>query len=197
MSTTVKAKGDFKQVPAGTHPAYCYAVIDLGLQENNYQGQRTVQPQVILSFEFPNEPMEFDDENKPMIMSAFYTASISKKAKLRTALEAWRGKQFTEAELDGFALKNVIAKPCTLTVIHNENGKARITGIGAAMRGISMPAMYNKPLWFDIDEHGLSGPEYNAVPDWIKEIIGRRVMEGHEESAPVFDGPDFDESIPF
>ena len=68
MSTTVKAKGDFKQVPAGTHPAYCYAVIDIGRQESHYG----VKSQLILSFEFPHELVEYEGEQRPMVMSALH-----------------------------------------------------------------------------------------------------------------------------
>lgn len=195
MSTTVKAKSDFKQVPAGTHPAYCYAVIDIGHQESNYQGRRNVKPQVILAFEFPFETVVIDGEGKPMIMNTFYTASISTKATLRSDLEAWRGKAFTPDEMSGFQLKAVIGKPCTISVYHNEDGKARVKGVSAAMKGINMPAMFNKPLWFDLDEHGVGSPEYQQVPEWIREFIGKRVDVDTENPAPAT--ADFDDDIPF
>lgn len=194
MSTTVSAKSDFKQVPAGTHPAYCYAVIDIGHQSSPFG----VKPQVILCFEFPTETVDIDGEKKPMIMSSFYTASISAKANLRADLEAWRGRSFTPEELKGFELKNVIGKPCTVSVFHNEDGKARIKSVGASMKGIQVAEMYNKPLWFDLDAHGTSSQEYEQVPDWIKDIIKKRVDPDTEnpEPAPAIAG-DFDDDIPF
>lgn len=198
MSTTVKAKGDFAQVDAGTHTAYCYAVIDIGHQESMYQGKRNVKPQVILCFEFPSERVNIDGEDKPMIMSTFYTASLSTKANLRGDLEAWRGRAFTPQELDGFELKNVIGKPVTVSVFHNESGKARIKGLSAAMKGVQLPAMYNKPLWFDLDVHGVNSPEYRAVPEWIQEFIQKRVDADSENPAPAGVEAQFDdEAIPF
>lgn len=196
MSTTVKAKGDFKQVPAGTHPAYCYAVIDIGRQESHYG----VKSQLILSFEFPHELVEYEGEQRPMVMSAFYTASISKKARLREDLEAWRGKPFTTAELDGFELKNVIGKPCTISVTHNEEGKARVNGVSAIMKGINMPAMFHRPLWFDVDEHGEGSPQFAEVPEWIQQIIKKRVVDFHKGPAGMGatpGDPAFDDDIPF
>lgn len=197
MSTRAKASGsDFQQIPAGTYPAYCFAVIDIGHQEGSYKGMPTVKPQVILSFEFPTERIIIDGEDKPMMMSTFYTLSLSKKANLKSDLEAWRGRPFTQAELDGFDLKTVIGHACTVSVYHNENGKARVKNVNAAMKGIPMPPMYNKPLWFDIDEHGCNGPEFSAVPEWIQEFINKRVepegaMSGERE-------PEFHDSpIPF
>lgn len=195
MSTTVKAKGDFKQIPAGTHPAYCYAVIDIGNQESTYQGRYSVKPQVILCFEFPHETVDIDGELKPMVMSCFYTASISTKSRLREDLEAWRGKTFTAQELNGFELKNVIGKPCTISVFHNEDGKARVKNVAAAMKGVSMPAMYNPPLWFDLDEHGAGSPEYQDVPEWIQKFIEKRVAA--ESHATPFAEAIIDDDIPF
>lgn len=197
MSTKAKANGtDFEQVPAGTHPAYCYAVIDIGHQAGEYKGQKNVKPQVILSFEFPTERITIEGEDKPMIMSSFYTLSLSKKANLKNDLESWRGRPFTPEELEGFDLKNVVGKPCTVAVYHNENGKARVKNVNAAMKGIQIPAMYNKPLWFDIDEHGTNSPQYQAVPEWIQEFIKKRVEPGVEMAEAA--GADFDDdSIPF
>lgn len=198
MSTMVKAKGDFAQVPAGTHPAWCYGVIDIGHQESVYQGKANTRQQVILLFEIPGETVIINGDKAPMIMSAFYTASISKKARLREDLESWRGKAFTAEEMNGFDLKNVVGKSCTLSVFHNENEKARIKGIGAAMKGVTIPSMHNDPLWFDIDVHGIHSEEYERVPDWIKEIIGRRVDPDTESPVPLGVVEEFvDDDIPF
>lgn len=132
MSTTVKAKsGDFKQVPVGIYPAICWAVIDIGHQDGPYG----VKPQVVLCFEFPTETVTVDGVEKPMMMSEFYSATIGKKARLRGDLEGWRGRSFSAQELQGFELKNVLGKPCTITTFENENGRTRIKAIGPAMRG--------------------------------------------------------------
>lgn len=199
MSTVAKAKhDDFKQVPAGTHPAWCFAVIDIGHQENTWQGDTKIAEQVILAFEIPTETVIIDGVERPMIMYSFYTLSLGKKANLRRDLEGWRGKVFTTEELNGFDLRNIIGKPCTLTVFHNENGKARIKGIGSQMKGIQMPTMHNSPLWFDLDAHGEGSEEYRQVPEWIREIIGKRVEPDTENQTPRGEVIDFDDDdIPF
>ena len=196
MSLTVKAKGDFEQVPAGTHPAYCYAVVDIGLQSSPYG----TKPQVIMCFELPNEKVEIDGEQKPMVMSCFYTASLSKRANLRKDLEGWRGRSFTAEELEGFHLKAVLGKPCTLNVFHNEDGKARISGISAAMKGVELPPIFNQPFIFDLEVDSVNGENWQKVPEWIQEFIKKREQESvgdlANEPPPVVD-PDFDEEIPF
>ena len=195
MSLVAKEKaGDFQQAPAGTHPAYCWGVIDIGHQRNEWQGDVKIQEQVILAFELPTEKME--ETGDPMIIYSFYTLSLGKKANLRRDLEGWRGKTFTPEELQGFSLANVAGKACTLTIYHNENGKARIRSIGSPMKGVAIPEMHNAKLIFSLEEHGIKSPEYERVPEWIKEIIGKRVNPDTENPAEAEDIP-FSDDIPF
>jgi len=174
MSLIAKKRGDdFQQVPAGTHPAICNAVIDLGLQDGPYG----TKPQVLLRFEFPTELIESGEyKGEPMVMSAFYTNSLSDKANLRRDLEGWRGKTFTETELEGFDLKNVLGKPCTIGVYHNENGKARIQSISAAMKGMDHE-LHNDLMWFSLDHHDENSKEFAALPEWVQDIVKKRVEE--------------------
>lgn len=197
MSTVAKAKGDFEQLPAGTYPAWCYSVVDIGYQRNSYQGTESTKEQIIVSFEFPTCQIEIDGEKKPMIMSTFYTLSLSSKANLRKDLESWRGRAFTSEELKGFDVKNIIGKPCTVSVYHNEDGKARIKGVSSAMNGVTIPAMYNAPLWFSIDEHGIPSQQYKAVPEWMKDFIERRVNESQNPVASKESSDFIDDEIPF
>jgi hypothetical protein len=54
-----------------------------------------------------------------------YTLSLNEKATLRKHLEAWRGKLFTPAELEGFDLENLLGANCQLQVIHNLSDQGR------------------------------------------------------------------------
>tara|TARA_R110000803_G_scaffold188813_1_gene251279 strand:+ start:2046 stop:2642 length:597 start_codon:yes stop_codon:yes gene_type:complete len=198
MSLTVKKKGDdFQQVSPGTHPAICNAVIDLGYQDGPYG----IKHQAILRFELPTELIDRGDEKgKPMVMSAFYNASLNEKATLRRDLEGWRGRAFTPEEEAAFDLKNVLGAACTLGVFHNENGKARIKSISPAMKGQNYQ-LANKPIWFDLDHHDENSSEFQSVPEWIQKIIGERVKDDSPGDAYEQAGPDvgdgFDDDIPF
>ena len=195
MSLTVKEKGgDFAQVPAGTHTAINNGVIDLGHQD----GPFGIKPQIFLSFELPEETIEIEGEQKPMIIGSFYTASLSEKANLRRDLESWRGKAFTAEELDGFNIKAILGKPCTLSVYHNENGKARIRGISPLMKGAQAGEAENPLVWFDLDHHDEHCQEFSQVPEWLQGIIKQRGNPESENPAPP-EAPagDFDDQIPF
>jgi hypothetical protein len=158
--------GDFKEAPTGTHVARCIRLIDLGTHHGEYQGQPNVRNQVLVSWELPNEPM---GDGKPFMVSHFYTNSLNEKATLRAHLEAWRGKQFTEAEAKKFDLMNVLGKPCMLTVVANEKGKSKVASVSALPRGMAAPEQVNASSSFWIDEWDQAA--FDALPKGIKGII--------------------------
>lgn len=195
MGLRAKAAGDFAQVSVGLHPAYCYGIVDIGHQDGAYG----VHEQVVLMFEVTDEHVEIKGEEEPMILASFYTLSLSKRANLRKDLEGWRGRPFTEQELEGFDLPVVLGQGCTLDVRHDDNGKARIRGITGKMKGMHMPPMRNTPVLFNLDEHGEDSPEFYALPEWLQKIIGKRVEPGSasRQQAVAVVEPEFDDDIPF
>ena len=60
MALTAKASGggDFEITPAGNHVAICYAVVDLGEHESDWQGKVSLKHRVRLSWECCDELME-------------------------------------------------------------------------------------------------------------------------------------------
>ena len=94
--TSEGSGGSFKQAPAGTHVARAIKIIDLGTQHGEYLGEPTVRSQIVVQWELPNETLTIDGEDKPFIVSCFYTNSLNEKAKLRADLETWSGKGIHE-----------------------------------------------------------------------------------------------------
>jgi hypothetical protein len=84
--------------PEGTHTARCFAVIDLGTQTSEWQGQQVSKRKVLLGFELPDELHTFDEKEgpKPFSIWSRFTASLHPKGQLRPMLEAWRGRAFTK-----------------------------------------------------------------------------------------------------
>jgi hypothetical protein len=136
--------GNFQLTPAGTHLGICYRVIDLGTQPSNYNGEAKTAHKVLISWELPDEKME---DGRPFTVSSSYTWSMHEKSNLRKHLEAWRGQAFTERDFgpNGFDIKNVLGKACTLNVTHSTGEKtyANVTGVGKVMKGITVPDRVN------------------------------------------------------
>jgi hypothetical protein len=145
--------GDFEQAPVGTEAARCIKLIDIGTQEGEYQGAPTHRRQVIVSWELPNSLMSQGEQSgKPFVVSKFYTASLGEKANLRKDLVNWRGREFTVEELAGFEMKNILGKPCMLSITANDKGKSRVGAVMALPKGMSVPEAVNSLFYFSLDD---------------------------------------------
>lgn len=148
MSFYVESTGskEFKLVPAGTHLARCYRIVDLGTQNSEWNGEEKRQRKLMLGWEIHSEDAEgiplLTEKGDPMAIFKNYTMSWSENANLRKDLQAWRGEPWTDAEANRFDLKNILGKWCMLNVIHRagNNGKtyANVAGISP------VPAIYKK-----------------------------------------------------
>ena len=178
MSLTIKEEG-FKQVPAGTYPARCIKIIDLGTQHGEYEGKEIVKKQVMITWELPTELIPDGDlKGKPYGVSMFFTASLSEKAKLRQILESWRGRAFTQEELAGFDLRNILGKPCMASVVHTEKGRAKISAITSVPKGMTVPTAINELIFFDISN--FNQDHFDKLSEKIQKMIqsSDEYMEG-------------------
>lgn len=140
IMVTAGSATEFKPAPAGTHAAVCCDVVDLGVLEVNFGGKSKKQHKVNLFWQI-DEDM---DNGKPFIVRKRYTMSLHEKAALRKDLEAWRGRPFTPAELDGFDLEVLIGIGCMVNIIHSpklDGGGfwANIAGIMKMPKGMQSP----------------------------------------------------------
>jgi len=196
MSLTVKDKSnDFLPPPEGLHIARCYAVIDMGLQQNKTYNNSS--PKVLIAWELTDKLM---DDGKPFIQMQRYTASLSFKSNpnLRAHLEAWRGKSFTPEELKGFKLKNILGVPCYLTTKHTVNPRtnktwSEVIGICRLPNGIACPPPINPGIYFDLDE--FTEESYMAVPEGIRKKINLNGINANESTSENADDENSD--IPF
>ena len=158
--------GDFELAPIGAHIGRCVSVIDLGTQHGEYEGRPNVNKKVWILWELPSEKMK---DGRPFGVSAFYTLSLGEKANLRRDLESWRGRAFTEEEMAGFNLMNILDKSCMISVIHTDKGKSKVNGVMAIPKGMICPDRINDLLSFDIDEWDQAA--FDNIPEGIRAII--------------------------
>jgi hypothetical protein len=163
--------GTFQQAPAGNHIARCIRLIDLGTQRNEYQGKVSIRNQVLVTWELCDEMMETDDGPKPFLVSKFYTNSLNEKATLRADLESWRGMAFTDEELKGFDLQKILGAACMVSVVHNDKGKAKISGVAKMPKNVKAPEARNPLVAFWLDE--FNPAVFDTLSDGIREIIKR------------------------
>lgn len=206
--------GDFKMVPPGTHIARCYRLLDIGTQEIVWEGTTKLQLKLRIGWELFGEddegnPLETDD-GMPLTINKTYTQSLGKKARLRQDLEAWRGAQFTDAELNGFDMDKLLGKYCLLTVIHNETGGktyanvAALASIPNAMKK-SLPAGVHELQSFSVLDPDMA--IYETFHDKLKETVQKSLEWRNKHGSGGFDVnkelavaggvADLDSDIPF
>lgn len=202
MSLIAKSKGggDFKPVPAGTHLAVCTLVADMGVQPG---GKFRPKQQVYIRWEIPSEIVEWKDgegveHSGPAVIGKKYTMSLSEKANLRADLESWRGRTFTEQELAGFDIKNILGKACMLGVTHNTAGEKTYANVSAVMglpKGTIAPKPSVSPLAYDIDvpDRGV----FDKLPGWLQEAINGRIANDAAKTVQTGVDADLDDDIPF
>jgi hypothetical protein len=191
--------GEFAQAPVGTHPARCVKMIDIGTQRGEYLGQVNIRRQCIVGWELPNESIpEGEAKGKPFVVSRFYTASLNEKANLRKDLENWRGRTFTAQELLGFDSQNILGKPCMVSVIHNDKGKARVSGIMALPKGMHVPPQINPSVYFSLEE--FDDKVFESLSDGYKKLIAASPEYQSLKDSTAKTGSKFDDmadDIPF
>ena len=201
---------DFKLPPAGSFMARLYRIIDIGTQTTEWMGKKKMQRKIIAMFELHGEDNDGQPlqtvEGKPLIVSKRYTLSLDEKATLRKDLEAWRGKAFTQEELDGFNLEVLLGKCCMVSITHSSyEGKeyANIAGISqvpAALKKLGEPVGVNEIMIFTLDP--FDQVKFDKLSEGMQGVIKKSAeyRNTFEPGAPPVTSPPselIDDDIPF
>lgn len=214
MSMIAKENGgtSIPNLADGVYTAISSMLIDLGVQRNEKFDKD--QRKFILIWNVVGETVKIGDLELPRTINKEYGFSLNEKSNLRKDLESWRGQAFTEEELRGFYLSNILNKGCQLQIINKEsNGKQynNIAGIMALAKGMTVEQL-PETIVFDMEEQE-SWNNYHKVPGWIKEKIKKAInfeetgfnkyveeyeKEHGEEEIPSYDKVmDSDDDLPF
>lgn len=181
MSMIAKNNGNvnIERLEGGVYPAVSSMIIDLGLQENTKFEK--MQRKMMVIWILKNEYVEINGEQLPRTISKEYSFSLHEKSGLRKDLQAWRGKPFTDDELNGFDLLTVLNKPCQLQIIleeKNGNKYNSIAGIMALPKGTKIELL-DSACHFDL-ENPETWNNWNKIPAWIQEKIKK--AQNYEET---------------
>jgi len=174
MKVSAGNNGDFQQPEPGTYLARCIRITDIGTQSGEYQGKATSRRQLILGWELPEELIPTGErQGEPFMVSKFYTMSLNEKATLRHDLVAWRGKEFTANELEGFEMKNVLGAACMVTVTLNDSGRTKVASVAGVPKSMKakMPAQVNPSVCFSLELDEFDQATYGGLSDGIKRMV--------------------------
>lgn len=166
-----------RPIPAADqHVARVIAFVDLGTQEDTFDGEKKIARKVRLSFELPNETAVFKEGAEPEahIVHKEYTFSMNKKSTLRKLVDNVFGAFPNEAEAQKFNLAKLVGAPVAVTIEHKPDTqgeiRARITNVCKLPRafGECPPQVYASVLY--VTSFG-ANEVFQKLPEWVREKI--------------------------
>ena len=180
-------------IEAGTYPAVCVSLIDIGVQYNPKWEKSASK--LVIQWELIGETITVDGKEVNRTISKTLTNSLNEKSALFKLLISWRGRDFTEEEFAHFDLHNILGAPCMLTISNSErDGKtfANVETAGKMMKGMTVKPTL--PLFsFDLDTDPLE--KMRDIPKWIvdrieaSETYKERIAGGGNYGGEDYDGP--------
>ncbi len=196
---SIKARkgSDYTPVPTGLHLGICFQIVGLGNQE--FKGN--VTPRVWIGFELPDVLIK----GKPMTIGKEYALFVGGKSKLGEMLKSWRGKPFTDEEMEAFEVTSIAGKIGQVNVTAKESDRSKteiglVLGLIQAQKdlvksGKIKTTPVNDIVVYSPDDHDEA--MWQKVPEFLKRKINERVVEEKdsvETAAPAAD-QGFDDSL--
>lgn len=155
-----------KQLPTeGMVNAKCYAVIDLGSQENEWKWVKKLQHQIQVSFE-TDQMWEFWDKGTlPLTIHNTYSFFITDNSNLSKDLNSWIGK--ADAKMNIFDL---VGKTAELMILNKESKNGKIFPKIMAIKPWKKDwKIINPEVMFSLDS--FSEDEFIKLPERLREKI--------------------------
>ena len=211
MGLVAKNSGDgnFKRVPAGNHIARCFSVIDLGTQRTTGQYGEKDQHRIRIAWEIfgedeNGEPLttEVDGKQMPLTINKSYTLSLHEKAGLRKDLASWRGRDFTDEELNGFDISKLLGVYCMVNVTLSEsNGKtySNVASVTPMHKSMVKPDAVHANQILDLDNPDMSvfSQLHEKLQDYIKQSPEWKKSQGEVHTPAPRPADDMEDDIPF
>lgn len=160
-------KKNLGRIDEGTFPARIVQIIDLGIQEDEYLGERKVGHKVFINFEFPTELVTVGDEDKPRWLGKEYTVSLHEKAALTKLVAA--ADPEGKATSKGRNMKGLLGLPLMVSIGSTDKGNPKISNVARLMKGLAVGELVNKSIFFDMDEGDVE--QFNKLPQWMQDKI--------------------------
>lgn len=195
-----KPKSTYEAVPAGTHVARLYQIVNLGTHAFEFKGETKSSTKIRLTFELPGEMREFgeDKELKPMAISREFGFSMGKKSHLRPFVEGMLGVALHDEEAYAFDIEDLLGRSCLLSVAHTEkdgNVYSNINSASPLMKGMAAPEGFNPTSLIDVNT--ATEEQVDALPGFLRDKMkasdewkARQAVADEEAGVPPFSSND-------
>lgn len=168
MKIKDRAKPKTPPVEPGVYMAVCVGVIDLGEQYS--EKFKSYSNKVKFVWSLPSETIEIDGKTEERQLSKEFTFSVSKKGGLRTFLESWNSKTYSDDEFAELDVFDQVGKPCQLQVVLNDTGEySNVANLMPLPKG--MPAPVSNTAFITWDMEAWNDAVFETLPEWTKEQI--------------------------
>lgn len=193
--------GNFKAIKLPepqTTLARCYSVVDLGTYYETFKNTSGDKRKLHISFELPMLLGKFSDDKpeQPFAVFVQFNATTNSKGDFYKFITAWRGKELTPLEQDGFDPMTMIGKTAYLSFTHaikhdykgkelaeitNENARLKLNAIMQKPKDIPAPEHINEYVSWDWDKVEAEGfakyrETFEKLPKWMQ----KRMTESKE-----------------
>lgn len=180
MKIKDRAKPKTPPVEPGVYMAVCVGVIDLGEQYS--EKFKSYSNKVKFVWALPSETIEIDGKTEERQLSKEFTFSVSKKGGLRTFLESWNSKTYSDDEFADLDVFDQLGKPCQLQVVLNDTGEySNVANLMPLPKG--MPAPVSNTAFVAWDMEKWDDAVFEALPEWTKEQI-KKSTQYQKDHAP-------------
>jgi hypothetical protein len=180
MKIKDRAKPKTPPVEPGVYMAVCVGVIDLGEQYS--EKFKSYSNKVKFVWALPSETIEIDGKTEERQLSKEFTFSVSKKGGLRTFLESWNSKTYSDDEFADLDVFDQIGKPCQLQVVLNDTGEySNVANLMPLPKG--MPAPVSNTAFITWDMEAWDDAVFETLPEWTKEQI-KKSTQYQKDHAP-------------
>ena len=180
MKIKDRVKPKTPPVEPGVYMAVCVGVIDLGEQYS--EKFKNYSNKVKFVWALPSETIEIDGKTEERQLSKEFTFSISKKGGLRTFLESWNSKTYSDDEFSELDVFDQLGKPCQLQVVLNDTGEySNVANLMPLPKGMPAPVSNTAFVIWDMD--AWDDAVFETLPEWTKEQI-KKSTQYQKEHAP-------------
>lgn len=194
MKIKDRAKPKAPPVEPGVYMAVCVGVVDLGEQYS--EKFKSYSNKVKFVWALPSEIIEIDGKTEERQLSKEFTFSVSKKGGLRTFLESWNSRTYSDDEFAELDVFDQLGKPCQLQVVLNDTKEySNVANLMPLPKG--MPEPTSKTAFFTWDMDAWDDAVFEKLPAWTQDQIKKstQYQKNHapdttiEVKAPEVDCP--------
>lgn len=180
MKIKDRAKPKAPPVEPGVYMAVCVGVVDLGEQYS--EKFKSYSNKVKFVWALPSETIEIDGKTEERQLSKEFTFSVSKKGGLRTFLESWNSRTYSDDEFAELDVFDQLGQPCQLQVVLNDTKEySNVANLMPLPKG--MPAPTSQTAFFTWDMDAWDDATFEKLPAWTQEQI-KKSTQYQKEHAP-------------